>query len=695
MAIKKYNTVLEYLVALEQLYKEMIKKEGHIHENLEAIEMLSKDKINDISLNKENIVKLNNLINNFKGGHTHENLEVLEMISENKLNDISLNKENIVKLNNLINTFKESQTLNNYEVENNLSTLINNISEFYNELNLKANKNEIGSPLLANSIADMTDKSKVYVNTTDGKWYSWNGSTWLVGGTYNSQGIGENSVTKEMVSNDVITTKNINNLFDKSKVIKNKYIAVSNGAEADYNGFGYITLDISEGSYILVNYGMNFQSQMGACFNDETFVCGLNTAYHVANQDKYKFIKIPSGVNKIKLNFMLANINDIVIINDALKTKKDNCINDERLSQNILNKSDTPFISNILDTVIEECKIKGYYIQNPTGNIITDASFCCLVPFKVKEGEKYLVENYLVADRTPTSMSSRGAFLDINGKFLSAIPPLDSRSPVYEIPTNAHYMSLNYFTAMKDLLTIKRVYVPSENLLIRKECIYPPIVENNGRGEGETNTTWQGKKWTSFGDSITQYAKWQKYVAEEMGLIHSNCGQSSTPVSGSSNSAFHQDTRINAVINNNPDVITILGGANDCNLGLTLGTIEECEKTLNNKNRNTFYGAYSYIIEKLLTWKPSLRIFIMTTMFAYYETPNQTTGLTFKDYAKACKEIAYYYSLPCIDLRAELGLNKITASVLLESDRIHPNDLGGKRIAELVIRELKNIKIIN
>ena len=256
-------------------------------------------------------------------------------------------------------------------------------------------------------------------------------------------------------------------------------------------------------------------------------------------------------------------------------------------------------------------------------------------------------------------------------------------------------MALNYFTAMKDSLSVKRVYVPNENLLIRKECIYPPIEENDNKENVNKENCWKNKKWASFGDSITQYAKWQPYVIQELGLIHTNCGQSSTPVCGSTSSAFHQDTRLNAVKSSNPDVITILGGANDCNMGLPLGTIEECEKTLNNKNKNTFYGAYSYIIEKLLTWKPSLRIFIMTTMFAYYEAPHQTTGLTFKDYAKACKEIAYYYSLPCIDLRGEMGLNKITASELLESDRIHPNDLGGKRIAELVIRELKNIKIIN
>lgn len=48
---------------------------------------------------------------------------------------------------------------------------------------------DYGSPLTATSTAGMTDTSKVYVNTTDGKWYYYDGSAWTAGGTYNSQGI--------------------------------------------------------------------------------------------------------------------------------------------------------------------------------------------------------------------------------------------------------------------------------------------------------------------------------------------------------------------------------------------------------------------------------------------------------------------------------------------------------------------------
>lgn len=52
-----------------------------------------------------------------------------------------------------------------------------------------------GSPLVASSVSGMTDTTRVYVNTTDGKWYYYDGDSWEIGGTYQTAGIADNSVT--------------------------------------------------------------------------------------------------------------------------------------------------------------------------------------------------------------------------------------------------------------------------------------------------------------------------------------------------------------------------------------------------------------------------------------------------------------------------------------------------------------------
>ena len=66
------------------------------------------------------------------------------------------------------------------------STIINH-TDAINSL-----KAAVGSPLTAKTVAEMTDKSKIYVYTgtesgyTKGNWYYNNGSSWVSGGVYNS-----------------------------------------------------------------------------------------------------------------------------------------------------------------------------------------------------------------------------------------------------------------------------------------------------------------------------------------------------------------------------------------------------------------------------------------------------------------------------------------------------------------------------
>ena len=43
-----------------------------------------------------------------------------------------------------------------------------------------------GTPTVVDAKADMTDTNKIYVLSTDGKWYYWDGSAWQIGGVYGS-----------------------------------------------------------------------------------------------------------------------------------------------------------------------------------------------------------------------------------------------------------------------------------------------------------------------------------------------------------------------------------------------------------------------------------------------------------------------------------------------------------------------------
>jgi len=208
------------------------------------------------------------------------------------------------------------------------------------------------------------------------------------------------------------------------------------------------------------------------------------------------------------------------------------------------------------------------------------------------------------------------------------------------------------------------------------------------------NSGLDGKKWTSFGDSITNYGLWQLSVARHFGLVHTNLGVPATALGGAVNATypcFWEPARILAVKNSDPDILTILGGANDQAHHIFLGNPDtQFAAAVGSKDCTTFYGAYSFIIETLLAWKPALRIFLLTTTWgSVISVPDGTTGLTCYDYAEATRQVGKHYGLPVADLAADQGVNAQTYTLLL-ADTIHPNSVGAARISSLVKSKIES-----
>lgn len=131
-------------------------------------------------------------------------------------------KSNTTKFNEIDAQFKDiaKQTITTEE-RNKLNSLENyDDTEIKKEINGKADKSMIGSPLIANTMSEMTDVTKVYVYTgnedgyVNGNWYSYNGTSWISGGIYNSQGVGDGSITPAKtnfinVSPNIINPSNV------------------------------------------------------------------------------------------------------------------------------------------------------------------------------------------------------------------------------------------------------------------------------------------------------------------------------------------------------------------------------------------------------------------------------------------------------------------------------------------------------
>lgn len=278
----------------------------------------------------------------------------------------------------------------------------------------------------------------------------------------------------------------------------------------------------------------------------------------------------------------------------------------------------------------------------------------------------------------------------------------ENRKYVFTAGSDDKYIAFNSY----DLATIQF----GEN---RARNISKSVNIGNGVFDGKQDITLKdmgvidrliNKKFIAYGDSITRGVgidfvhgekRWTDYLIERYNIpkhINMGVGYSSLAMTEAhSETPMSHDDRLNALIAEAPDIVTVLGGANDYVFNIPIGTNED----VTNKNRYTFKGAYAYIIDKILIAKPDTTIILLgmfnNTMGVYGEGKG---AYPLKNYAIATKEIAEYFGLPFVDLN-ECGFNSYNfndTDGVFSTDGIHPNKEGTKRIAMVVSKWFDTFK---
>lgn len=210
----------------------------------------------------------------------------------------------------------------------------------------------------------------------------------------------------------------------------------------------------------------------------------------------------------------------------------------------------------------------------------------------------------------------------------------------------------------------------------------------------------RGKKIAFLGDSITvgygasspDKVYW-KLIEQKTGAVCRGFGINGTriarqisPEPGATHDIKHFITRIDQ-IENNTDIIMILGGVNDFAHGdAPIGN-------MNDRADDTFYGACHLLYSELIKKFPQAEIIVITPLHCLNEANASEKSNNLLDYVNVIIEVAAEYSLPVIDLYRTSGIQpKIDIQrEMFMPDGIHPNDQGNERIAKRITSFLYNL----
>lgn len=256
----------------------------------------------------------------------------LKTYVDNYFTNLDVQDEINNKLDEMVDDGSLTNLIKNYvdpiyqEYENSINNTVSQqnsrITSVENELTSIAS----GSPIPVSSTSDMTDTTKIYLNTTNGKWYYYDGDSWEIGGTYQSTGLADNSVFTQNLENNIqnrikenVNYQEITTYTDNIGVYMKK-----NGTTAPSTSWNNIIIDVKENDKIKINSKINTSTEYTyiLLLNDNVVSLG-DKMNEEASTDYEKTLVIPSGVNKLSINYLNnyeKNINFLNVI-DTIEIK--------------------------------------------------------------------------------------------------------------------------------------------------------------------------------------------------------------------------------------------------------------------------------------------------------------------------------------------------------------------------------------
>ena len=581
-----------------------------------------------------------------------------------------------------------------------------------------------GSPLVASSTSEMTDTTKVYVNTTDGKWYYYDGDSWEIGGDFQSAVIGENTVAPYMTK--FLETKN---LLPYTGWVEGKVWSWTNGSEMNYpSGCLHNTeISVTAGEVLLfINSNVLPISDFTVVeyASDDSFVKAtrmtLAGQQRITIDENTSYIKFCSLTNKFSvlptnslMIIRLTDVDDIINFNSVFEWKQGT--RQSILSEEVIikNKYGHKLIPRVYKNGYIDFNINNLSFPNPykleytgavtgTGQTAT-VNFGCYV-----YADNVTTDDYLYVDfgdstvkptyvSTFTSAGSQG-YMEVLEGGLFRIKLTDA---IITGLNNADLFFFGYWynQTVGDSLNIKlSTYINTDYSDITKFL--------------KTDDEELPVKMMFLGDSITHLSGDRSWATKFNSIVNGTT-IANVAVDGARLKDFETTVydgnptqsvpssnvlgnQVQKIINNNyedPDAIIIAIGTNN---GINVSGTELNDayftssgvKDLADVDRKTDAGAYRWCTQKLSELYPNAKIIWCTPIQSAYANGKRPEVVG--SWGDNLKEFCKYGSTYCFDTE-KCGINATNASTTLY-DGLHPDVAGAQLMADYNAGEFNKIK---
>lgn len=299
-----------------------------------------------------------------------------------------------------------------------------------------------GTPLVVSSTDDMTDTNRIYVNSTNGHWYYYDGSVWQDAGTYQATAIDNQSVDTNNLVSPLQTqlNQNIVDVSDELDVLEGYYVSAGGNRNANRNYGLYGPFDAEEGDII------TFSAQ-----GESTSICLLGFAQDM-NFDAAPYFATPliasDGNSPVTITHTCEYTGKYFISSKLSYGVPKLFIYKKAVKDDDSYKIKSKFINNIIidsDTYPETSITPDKYVSytNGTVNVYASGVYSVTDAIEVTPSSRITLESKVPTFKRGAVDLAGYAFYDKDNHYISGVQmPVNTQSVTMNVPKTAKYVRL-------------------------------------------------------------------------------------------------------------------------------------------------------------------------------------------------------------------------------------------------------------